>query len=125
MANHAYLAASASARWLQCPPSAKLCAQEEDKGSPYAQQGTDAHALCQYLVENALGRECQDQTDDLIWYDGEMQEAAESYRDFVMEQIMESKKLCKGGNPLICQFFLAFNIRNIFRIFVDLRSCQS
>ncbi len=100
MANHAYLAASASARWLQCPPSAKLCAQEEDKGSPYAQQGTDAHALCQYLVESALGRECQDPTDDLIWYDGEMQEAAESYRDFVMEQIMESKKLCK--DPLIC-----------------------
>lgn len=100
MANHAYLAASASARWLQCPPSAKLCAQEEDKGSPYAQQGTDAHALCQYMLENALGRECQDPTDDLIWYDGEMQEAAEGYRDFVMDQIMEAKKLCK--DPLIC-----------------------
>ena len=100
MANHAYLAASASARWLHCPPSAKLCAQEEDKGSPYAQQGTDAHALCQYLVESALGRECQDPTDDLIWYDGEMQEAAEGYRDFVMEQIVNSKKLCK--DPLIC-----------------------
>lgn len=54
MAKHAYLSASASERWLKCPPSAKLCAQEEDKGSPYAQQGTDAHELCQYLVEQAL-----------------------------------------------------------------------
>ena len=54
MAKHAYLSASASHRWLACPPSAKLCAQEEDRGSPYAQQGTDAHELCQYLVENFL-----------------------------------------------------------------------
>ena len=54
MAKHAYLAASASERWLHCPPSAKLCAQEEDPGSPYAQQGTDAHELCQYLLEKAL-----------------------------------------------------------------------
>ena len=35
MPKHAYLSASASHRWLSCPPSAKLCAQEEDKGSPY------------------------------------------------------------------------------------------
>ena len=51
MAKHAYLAASASERWLKCPPSAKLCAQEEDRGSPYAQQGTDAHELAAYLTE--------------------------------------------------------------------------
>ena len=55
MAKHAFLAASASERWLRCPPSAKLCAQEEDQGSPYAQQGTDAHELCQYLLEKAIG----------------------------------------------------------------------
>ncbi len=63
MAKHAYLAASASHRWLKCPPSAKLCAQEEDKGSPYAQQGTDAHELCQYLLESALGQDCRDPTE--------------------------------------------------------------
>ena len=100
MAKHAYLAASASHRWLKCPPSAKLCAEEEDKGSPYAQQGTDAHELCQYLVEKALGRECADPTENLTWYDGEMREAAEGYRDFVLEQIAEAKKLCK--DPLVC-----------------------
>ncbi len=100
MAKHAYLAASASHRWLKCPPSAKLCAEEEDKGSPYAQQGTDAHELCQYLVEEALRRDCRDPTENLTWYDGEMQEAAEGYRDFVMEQIAEAKKLCK--DPLVC-----------------------
>lgn len=100
MAKHAYLSASASERWLKCPPSAKLCAQEEDRGSPYAQQGTDAHELCQHLVETALGRPSRDPTEDLSYYDAEMQEAAEGYRDFVMEQVGEAKKLCK--DPLVC-----------------------
>ena len=100
MPKHAYLSASASHRWLACPPSAKLCAQEEDRGSPYAQQGTDAHELCQYLLEKALGRPCRDPTEDLTYYDAEMQEAAEGYCSFVMEQVAEAKKLCK--DPLVC-----------------------
>ena len=100
MAKHAYLSASASERWLKCPPSAKLCAQEEDRGSPYAQQGTDAHELCQFLVEQALGRPARDPTEDLTWYDAEMREAAEGYRDFVMEQVESAKELCK--DPLVC-----------------------
>lgn len=100
MAKHAYLPASASHMWLACPPSAKLCAQQEDRGSPYAQQGTDAHELCQYLVEKALGYNVRDPTEDLTWYDAEMQEAAEGYCSFVMEQVAEAKKLCK--DPLVC-----------------------
>ena len=100
MAKHAYLAASASERWLHCPPSAKLCAQEEDQGSPYAQQGTDAHELCQHLLEKALGRQTRDPTEDLTYYDTEMQEAAEGYASFVMEQVAEAKTLC--ADPLIC-----------------------
>lgn len=30
---HAVLSASASHRWLNCPPSARLCESYEDKGS--------------------------------------------------------------------------------------------
>ena len=100
MAKHAYLSASASERWLKCPPSAKLCAQEEDKGSPYAQQGTDAHELCQYLLETALGRPAADPVENLTWYNAEMREAAEGYRDFVMEQVEAARQLCK--DPLVC-----------------------
>ena len=100
MAKHAYLSASASHRWLACPPSAKLCAQEEDRGSPYAQQGTDAHELCQYLVEKALGYKVRDPTEDLSYYDAEMQESAEGYRDFVMEQVEAARQLCR--DPLVC-----------------------
>ena len=97
---HAYLSASASQRWLACPPSAKLCAQEEDQNSPWAMQGPSAPELGQYLVEKALGRKVQDPTQDLMYYDAEMQEAAESYAQFVMEQIGAAKELCL--DPLVC-----------------------
>ena len=100
MPRHAYLSASASHRWLACPPSAKLCAEEPDYGSEYAMQGTCAHELSQYLLEKALGRPCVDPTENLSYYDAEMQECAEGYRDFVLEQIAEAKKSCR--DPLIC-----------------------
>lgn len=100
LAKHAFLAASASDRWLHCPPSAKLCAQEDDQGSEYARQGSDAHALCEHLLLKALGRETSDPTEDLTYYDAEMQEAAEAYASFVMEQVAEAKTLC--ADPLIC-----------------------
>lgn len=53
MPKHALLSASASHRWLNCPPSAKLCADIKDEASPYAKQGTDAHSLCEFKVLTA------------------------------------------------------------------------
>lgn len=100
MPKHAYLSASASHRWLACPPSAKLCAELEDQTSPYAEQGTNAHELCQYLVEKALGRDVLDPTENLSWYDSEMQDAAEGYCSYVMEQISSIQEKC--SDPLIC-----------------------
>lgn len=76
MTSHAFLSASASHRWLACPPSAKLCAEVPDEESPYAKQGTDAHELCQYLVEKELGRDVTNPTPNLEFYDAEMQESA-------------------------------------------------
>lgn len=100
MAKHATLSASASHRWLACPPSALLCAEIEDQSSPYAQQGTDAHELCQYLVEKTLGRDVTDPTESLDSYDAEMQESAEGYCSFVMEQLAGAKEHC--ADPLVC-----------------------
>lgn len=51
MGKHALLSASSSHRWLACPPSARLCAAQEDKVSEYAKQGTDAHTLCEYKLK--------------------------------------------------------------------------
>ena len=90
---HAVLPASSSARWIACTRSALLNLQTDEEYSPYAAQGTDAHAVCEHLIKKALGRKTRDPTPDLTWYDQEMQECAEGYLDFVMEQIEEAKML--------------------------------
>lgn len=72
---HSILSASSSDRWLHCPPSARLCETYEDKGSDYAAEGTDAHALCEYKLLKALGMEATDPTKSLDWYNAEMQTA--------------------------------------------------
>ena len=103
MPKHAYLSASASHRWLACPPSAKLCANIADQTSEYAQQGTDCHELCAYLVEKALGRAVTDPTENLTFYDAEMQSCAEEYRNYVLEQIEAAKEFCKDPQVMIEQ----------------------
>lgn len=103
MGKHAFLSASSSHRWLECPPSAKLCSEQEDRASPYAQQGTDCHELCAYLVEKSMGRDVQDPTENLDYYDQEMQDCAESYRDYVNEQIEAAKQHCPDPQVLIEQ----------------------
>ena len=103
MGKHAFLSASSSHRWLECPPSAKLCSEQEDRASPYAQQGTDCHELCAYLVEKSLGRDVEDPTENLTYYDQEMQDCAESYRDYVTEQIEAAKQHCPDPQILIEQ----------------------
>ena len=103
MSKHAFLSPSASHRWLNCPPSAKLCAEVPDQSSPYAQQGTCAHELCAYLVEKALGRDVKDPTENLDYYDSEMQQCAEGYAAFVMEEYEKAKQTCPDPEVLIEQ----------------------
>ena len=74
MAKHAVLSASSSERWLNCPPSARLCEGYEDKGSDYAAEGTDAHTLCEYRLKQALGIPAEDPIENLSWYNEEMEE---------------------------------------------------
>lgn len=103
MEKHALLSASSSHRWLACPPSARLCENYEDKGSEYAQQGTDAHSLCEHKLKLALGMETKDPTEDLSFYDEEMEECAMGYVEFVLELVEEAKKSCKDPVVLIEQ----------------------
>ena len=103
MPKHAFLSASSSHRWLACPPSAKLCSEISEQASPYAAQGTDAHELCQHKVEKSLGRDSPDPTENLDYYDQEMESCAEEYCSFVMEQVEEAKKHCKDPQVLIEQ----------------------
>lgn len=93
---HAILSASAAHRWMNCPPSALLCAAIPDEPSPYAEEGTKAHALCEELLRRAVqGQEaetrrsvllspCGDNENRSRVSDGEMLEAARGYRDYVL-----------------------------------------
>ena len=103
MGNHALLSASSSHRWLNCPPSARLCEGYDDKGSNFAAEGSDAHSLCEYKLRKALGMEAKDPTEDLTWYDAEMEESASGYSAFVMELVAEAKKTCSDPVVLIEQ----------------------
>ena len=46
---HAVLSASSSHRWLNCPPSARLELEFEDRETEATAEGTAAHALCEHL----------------------------------------------------------------------------
>lgn len=96
---HALLAPSSSERWISCPPSAMKNAAVVDTSSSYAQQGTDAHALCEYKVLKALGHKVRDPTPDLEFYDEEMEECATAYSEFIMELVQEAKETC--ADPLV------------------------
>lgn len=101
--NHAVLSASASHRWMACPPSALLCAEIKDTESEFAKQGTDAHSLCEYKVRTYLGEKVQDPTSELEYFDEEMSECTDSYSQYVAEQIQEAKKLCSDPIVLVEQ----------------------
>lgn len=103
MGKHAILSASSSHRWLACPPSARLCEGIEDKGSEYAQQGTDAHSLCEHKLRNALGLETTDPTGHLAYYDSEMEDCATEYAGYVMSLVAAVKQTCKDPVVLIEQ----------------------
>jgi len=103
MGRHALLSASSSHRWLACPPSARLCENYGDTGSEYAQQGTDAHSLCEHKLKLALGMETADPTEGLSFYDEEMEECACGYAEYVLFLVEEAKKTCKDPVVLIEQ----------------------
>lgn len=103
MGNHALLSASSSHRWLNCPPSARLCEGYDDKGSDFAAEGTDAHSLCEYKLKEALGLPAEDPTENLTWYDSEMEDCANGYAAYVLELVEEAKKTCPDPVVLIEQ----------------------
>ena len=100
---HALLSASASPRWLKCPPSARLCQNYEDRGSDYAAEGTAAHTLCEYKLKKALGLDAKDPTADLTYYNQEMGECADGYAAYILELVEAAKQTCTDPAVLIEQ----------------------
>ena len=103
MGKHALLSASSSHRWLNCPPSARLCEQYDDKGSSYAAEGTDAHTLGEYKLKTALGIRSKDPTAHLTYFNEEMEECAIGYAAYIMELVETAKQTCADPVVLIEQ----------------------
>ena len=100
---HALLSASSAHRWIACPPSALLSKKFEDSSSSFAQEGTDAHTLAQHKLEKLLGLPTRDPTESLSFYDEEMNDHAENYAAFVLEQVEKAKETCVDPQVLIEQ----------------------
>ena len=102
-ASHAVLSASSSDRWLHCPPSVRLSEGFEDKGSDYALEGTCAHALAEYKLRKALGYPARDPTEDLAFYNEEMEEATDGYVAYVLEKVEAARQACPDPVVLVEQ----------------------
>lgn len=88
---HAVLSASSSHRWLHCPPSARLEEVVPDEPSPYAEEGTRAHAVAEkrlkhYLDTGKLYKHRLPGTDPEMW------EATGDYVDTCIEKINAARK---------------------------------
>lgn len=101
---HAILGASSAHRWLNCPGSALLTADMPDQTSPYAEEGTQAHAVCEAVARLALAREyrlvssatpVQPPADNQ-----EMLQCAEVYLEAIREAIT-GLQLAEGDPPYI------------------------
>ncbi|WP_324664620.1 DUF2800 domain-containing protein [Dehalococcoides mccartyi] len=103
MSKHALLSASSSHRWLNCPPSARLCEQYEDKGSDYAAEGTEAHTLGEYKLKTLLGIKAKDPTSALTRFSEEMDECANGYSAYILELVETAKQTCADPVVLIEQ----------------------
>ena len=118
---HAILGASSAKRWLACTPSARLgerlTSRFGSESSPYAQEGTKAHALAEIKVRKAFyaadgmtttvySRMSQEERDaytgiNAFRYDAlraelgdipsDMEHATDAYCDVVMEKYLSAK----------------------------------
>ena len=97
---HALLSASGSPRWLACPPSSRLEEHIPRKQSTYADEGTAAHELCELEARVTIGEITKQaykkalklfKSENVRYYDAEMQEFAEQYAEFIKETFDEKR----------------------------------
>ena len=94
---HALLSPSSSERWISCPPSVRMSEGIEEKPSEYAAEGTAAHSLCEYKLRELLGYEQLDIRENLDYYNKEMEDCTEEYRNYINELLAEHD----GRKPLM------------------------
>ena len=114
---HALLSASGSARWMNCPPSARI--EERYRAvfgegtSPFAEEGTKAHALAELKLKVELGNIDPDQGINEYAYSvereklgeipREMDLATDYYKDIIIEKFLTARKTCPDARLFIEQ----------------------
>lgn len=107
---HALLSASGSKRWMNCPPSAQLEQDFEEKTSEFALEGTFAHELSELhlmlynedITKQTFTRRMNKAKKDK-WYSEEMSDYVQVYVDLVIERINEVKAKTKDAVVLLEQ----------------------
>lgn len=88
--NHARLSASTAHRWINCPPSAKICEELPDTESEYAREGSLAHKMCEIKLsafitpepKSTLNRKLNKIKKDEL-YKPEMDGYTDDYLDYI------------------------------------------
>lgn len=86
---HAILSASGSNKWIHCHPSARLEELFEEKPSVYAAEGTEAHSVAEQKLRNWIEGHPRRKVKAAT---GEMDEATNFYKDYVLEVYNKEKK---------------------------------
>lgn len=97
---HALLSASASKRWLNCPPSVRLTEGIPERTSEYAEEGRLAHEIAQlHLTKRYIGMGPRKFADALAalktnpLYTAEMEGYVQEYEDFIESIVLSYPKL--------------------------------
>ncbi len=108
---HALLSPSKAKQWLACPPSARLSAKFNERfgeqSSPYAAEGTKAHAVAELKLRLELGEinkfSYDAQRKALGDISSEMDRNTDTYVDVVLEKYYAAKKVCPDARLFIEQ----------------------
>lgn len=94
MSSHALLSASGASRWMACPPSARYELEFEKSQSDYADEGTLAHELANYLITqrgwNLPDTPKLDEIKANKFYNEEMHGYCVAFADHVIEKIQSA-----------------------------------
>ncbi len=85
---HAKLNPSSAARWIACPPSVALTQDMKEAPSPYAEEGTKAHAIAEQKLRKYINKSRK----KIVCDDKEMDGYTDDYHDYVVEQYNAAKK---------------------------------
>ena len=111
--NHATLGPSSAERWLHCTPSARLNAKLIDRfgeqSSPYAEEGTKAHALAELKIRHEAGFINDYNFKTLREAMGELPKDMERNTDFYVDEVLgrffAERKGCPDAQLLVEQRF--------------------